>query len=237
MFGAPNADEVAYPLWWKLFTAMYSMRAAWIFMDLDENPDLTLKQAVASNLSGMEDIIMQEDLTRMRESKNSSDEVWRLFHPTSVPDTLFKLIFDALDYGGSGKISFRDLASAAKTYGVAMEAEAIQEMINQADTDGDGEVGNRTQGNIDEFLKIAQLAGKSKEELLIDIVRALDENGDGFMDVQEVKTLGLVLALALTACDGAGQGPGGSTHRHRHREHPRQPPRGDAVWFPGHLTP
>merc|ERR1739840_37134 len=56
--------------------------------------------------------------------------------------------FRLFDDDETGKISFKNLKRVAKELGVRMTDEELQEMIDEADRDGDGEV------NEEEFLRI-----------------------------------------------------------------------------------
>lgn len=56
--------------------------------------------------------------------------------------------FRLFDDDETGKISFRNLKRVAKELGENMTDEELQEMIDEADRDGDGEI------NEDEFLRI-----------------------------------------------------------------------------------
>ena len=56
--------------------------------------------------------------------------------------------FRLFDDDETGKISFRNLKRVAKELGEAITDEELQEMIDEADLDGDGEI------NQDEFLRI-----------------------------------------------------------------------------------
>mmetsp|Transcript_41620 Transcript_41620/g.50638 ORF Transcript_41620/g.50638 Transcript_41620/m.50638 type:complete len:170 (-) Transcript_41620:894-1403(-) len=56
--------------------------------------------------------------------------------------------FRLFDDDETGKISFRNLKRVAKELGETMTDEELQEMIDEADRDGDGEI------NQDEFLRI-----------------------------------------------------------------------------------
>ena len=57
-------------------------------------------------------------------------------------------VFRFFDDDETGKISFRNLKRVAKELGENMSDEEIQEMIDEADRDGDGEI------NMDEFMRI-----------------------------------------------------------------------------------
>ena len=56
--------------------------------------------------------------------------------------------FRLFDYDQTGKISFRNLKRVAKELGENMTDEELQEMIDEADRDGDGEISE------EEFLRI-----------------------------------------------------------------------------------
>merc|ERR1712178_616500 len=61
--------------------------------------------------------------------------------------------FRLFDDDGTGKISFKNLKRVAKELGERMTDEELQEMIDEADRDGDGEV------NEDEFFRIMKRRG------------------------------------------------------------------------------
>ena len=56
--------------------------------------------------------------------------------------------FRLFDDDETGKISFKNLKRVAKELGENMTDDEIQEMIDEADRDGDGEIGE------DEFMRI-----------------------------------------------------------------------------------
>ena len=56
--------------------------------------------------------------------------------------------FKLFDDDGSGKISFKNLKRVARELGETMTDEELQEMIEEADRDGDGEIGE------DDFIRI-----------------------------------------------------------------------------------
>merc|ERR1719262_818020 len=60
--------------------------------------------------------------------------------------------FRLFDDDETGKISFKNLKRVAKELGERMTDEELQEMIDEADLDGDGEV------NEEEFIKMMQKA-------------------------------------------------------------------------------
>merc|ERR1711924_326767 len=72
-------------------------------------------------------------------------------------EKVFKLFDD-----DTGKISLRNLRRVAQELGENIDEEELQDMINQADRDGDGEI------NIDEFYRIMKKKGNFLEDLSSD---------------------------------------------------------------------
>merc|ERR1711998_346716 len=68
-------------------------------------------------------------------------------------------VFKLFDDDNTNKISFRNLARVAEEFGENIDDEELQDMINQADRDGDGEI------NIDEFYRIMKKKGNFLEDL------------------------------------------------------------------------
>merc|ERR1712059_185419 len=66
------------------------------------------------------------------------------------------------DDDNTNKISFRNRARVAEELGENIDDEELQDMINQADRDGDGEI------NIDEFYRIMKKKGNFLEDLSSD---------------------------------------------------------------------
>ena len=62
----------------------------------------------------------------------------------------------------TGKISFRNLKRVAKELGENMTEEELQDMIDQADRDGDGEI------NPEEFYRIMKKRGDNPLDDLLD---------------------------------------------------------------------
>merc|ERR1711912_106896 len=71
-------------------------------------------------------------------------------------------VFKLFDDDNTNKISFRNLARVAEELGENIDDEELQDMINQADRDGDGEM------NIDEFYRIMEKKGNFLEDLSSD---------------------------------------------------------------------
>ena len=64
------------------------------------------------------------------------------------PDEEIAKAFALFDESGRGRISARDLKRVARELGEALADEEIQEMIDEADRDGDGEV------DLEEFRRV-----------------------------------------------------------------------------------
>merc|ERR1712072_354874 len=62
-------------------------------------------------------------------------------------------VFKLFDDDNTNKISFRNFARVAEELGENIDDEELQDMINQADRDGDGEI------NLDEFYRIMKKKG------------------------------------------------------------------------------
>ena len=71
-------------------------------------------------------------------------------------------VFKLFDDDNTNKISFRNLARVAEELGENIDDEELQDMINQADRDGDGEI------NVDEFYRIMKKKGNFLEDLSSD---------------------------------------------------------------------
>merc|ERR1711890_83685 len=71
-------------------------------------------------------------------------------------------VFKLFDGANTNKISFRNLARVAEELGENIDDEELQDMINQADRDGDGEI------NIDEFYRIMKKKGNFLEDMSSD---------------------------------------------------------------------
>jgi hypothetical protein len=72
---------------------------------------------------------------------------WRSAAARALADEI-RRVFKLFDDDETGRISFRNLKRVARELGENMTDEELQEIINKADLDGDGEV------NEDEFMRI-----------------------------------------------------------------------------------
>merc|ERR1712232_1068931 len=71
-------------------------------------------------------------------------------------------VFKLFDDDSTTKITFKNLARVAEELGETIDDEELQDMINQADRDGDGAI------NADEFYRIMKKKGNFLEDLSSD---------------------------------------------------------------------
>merc|ERR1712139_332709 len=71
-------------------------------------------------------------------------------------------VFKLFDDDSTSKITFKNLARVAEELGENIDDEELQDMINQADRDGDGAI------NVDEFYRIMKKKGNFLEDLSSD---------------------------------------------------------------------
>ncbi|XP_025942133.1 centrin-1-like [Apteryx rowi] len=92
--------------------------------------------------------------------------------------------FKLFDDDETGKISFKNLKRVAKELGENLTDEELQEMIDEADRDGDGEV------NEQEFLRIMKKTSlyEGQKQQLREAFDLLDPDGSGQMDVKDLKS-------------------------------------------------
>ncbi|XP_053397983.1 calmodulin-like [Mercenaria mercenaria] len=101
----------------------------------------------------------------------------------------FRLAFSVFDKDGDGTISTTELSSVLKNMGQNLPDADLEEMINEVDEDGNGEI------DFDEFLTMMEnkLQYKENEDEILEAFKVFD-NGKGFIrasDLREIlKTLG-----------------------------------------------
>src|SRR4051794_38015330 len=101
-----------------------------------------------------------------------------------------KAAFALYDKDGDGVVTTFEFASTLKGFGVNIEGTAFEDLITRADEDHNGSI------DFDEFVKMmtmnvhTQAASEDEpldpeEERLIKAFEEYDENGDGFISVEE----------------------------------------------------
>jgi len=110
----------------------------------------------------------------------------------------FKIAFKEFDKNGDGKIDPRELKLAMRSLGYKTSNQEIYTMIGEVDADGDGHI------DFDEFVRLmtdhrgeapssAPGAGGSRSRAREKEIKAsfkhFDEDGDGLIDVRELKSV------------------------------------------------
>lgn len=102
-----------------------------VMRNMGQNPtEAELKQMIAEvDADGNGQIDFAEFVTLMARKMNNADK-----------DAEIKEAFNVFDKDGSGKISSDELRHIMKSLGEDLTDEEIQQMIREADTNGDGEI-------------------------------------------------------------------------------------------------
>eukprot|EP00957_Ditylum_brightwellii_P079215 6024638-Ditylum_brightwellii.AAC.1 len=93
--------------------------------------------------------------------------------------------FDAFDRSGDGRISYEELRSTMSSLGVTMSENALQKVVAQLDTDGNGEISK------EEFLEWYESAidddGHSMHERAEFLFKLFDRDDSGEITIGEFK--------------------------------------------------
>lgn len=100
--------------------------------------------------------------------------------------------FDVFDKDHSGNISRAELAEVMKSLGQNPTSEELDDVIKEVDLDNDGSIG------FNEFVKMMEVELQRSDKALIDAFKVLDENGDGFVTLQELKRIVIVTCPQIT---------------------------------------
>lgn len=97
----------------------------------------------------------------------------------------FRTVFDEADEDKSGSIETAELKKVIEKCGIEVSDTQVKEMIKDADTDKSGTL------EFDEFLNLMWRlqSGPSERELRNELFSVLDDNMDGFVDVDELRQL------------------------------------------------
>ncbi|OMP07050.1 Calcium-binding EF-hand [Corchorus olitorius] len=102
-----------------------------------------------------------------------------------------KRVFQLFDKNGDGRISKQELNDSLENLGIFIPDGELTQMIEKIDVNGDNCV------DIDEFGELYQsiMDGKDEEEDMKDAFNVFDQNGDGFISVDELRSVLVSLGL------------------------------------------
>ncbi|KAM5570164.1 calmodulin-like protein 7 [Rosa sericea] len=119
---------------------------------------------------------------------------------TRMEPTELKRVFQMFDQNGDGRISRKELSDSLENLGIFIPDKELLNMIQKIDVDGDGCV------DIDEFGELYQsiMDERNEEEDMKEAFNVFDQNGDGFIAVDELRSvlssLGLKQGKSIEDC-------------------------------------
>jgi len=96
---------------------------------------------------------------------------------------IWKDAFDMFDQDGDGSITAVELESVLKKLGVGVTKAEAKMMLDDVDTDGDGSI------DLQEFITMMdrRMTPEEEETEMLKAFHVFDRNGDGFIDIDELK--------------------------------------------------
>ncbi|CAJ0959755.1 unnamed protein product, partial [Mesorhabditis belari] len=115
----------------------------------------------------------------------------------TIKETELREIFRDFDKNGDGRITCEELEMALLKLGEMPSNTKIGQLIQQADTDGNGVI------DIDEFLSVwrRQMAEPNEQRELADVFSAFDVDGDGLISEDDLNQLFLSLGRPIQGID------------------------------------
>ncbi|XP_063691174.1 calmodulin-like isoform X5 [Bolinopsis microptera] len=106
----------------------------------------------------------------------------------------FREAFSLFDKDGDGTITTTELGTVMKSLGQSPCESDLQDMINEVDADGNGTI------DFKEFLEMMTKHMKEADcdQELREAFKVFDQNGDGFISAEELKTVMRNLGETLT---------------------------------------
>ncbi|KAB2075302.1 hypothetical protein ERO13_A07G196100v2 [Gossypium hirsutum] len=109
-------------------------------------------------------------------------------------------VFQMFDKNGDGKITKKELSDSLEEFSIFLSDKEINQIIDNIDVNGDGSV------DIDEFGELYQMMvnERNEEEEMMEAFNVFDQNGDGFITFEELRSvlssLGLKQGRTIEDC-------------------------------------
>lgn len=111
-----------------------------------------------------------------------------------------KRVFEMFDRNGDGRISVEELRDSLVNMGMEIPEKELADMIQRIDVNGDGCVDMEEFGELYESI----MEERDEEEDMLEAFNVFDQNRDGFISVDELRTvlasLGLHQGRSLEEC-------------------------------------
>nr|AEO20055.1 calmodulin [Phaseolus vulgaris] len=111
-----------------------------------------------------------------------------------------KRVFEMFDRNGDGRISVEELRDSLVNMGIEIPEKELADMIQRIDVNGDGCVDMEEFGELYESI----MEERDEEEDMLEAFNVFDQNRDGFISVDELRTvlasLGLHQGRSLEEC-------------------------------------
>ncbi|KAL1815105.1 hypothetical protein DCAR_0519334 [Daucus carota subsp. sativus] len=129
-------------------------------------------------------------IDRNHTNLTSSNTELTLHFPRMEADELRK-VFEMFDHNGDGRITKQELNESLEKMGIFIPDQELTQMIEKIDVNNDGCV------DIDEFGDLYQniMNTREEEEDMKEAFSVFDQNGDGFITVDELKSVLASLGL------------------------------------------
>ncbi|KAF5733900.1 hypothetical protein HS088_TW16G00341 [Tripterygium wilfordii] len=110
--------------------------------------------------------------------------------------TELERVFQMFDHNGDGRITKKELNESLENLGIFIPDKELAQMIEKIDANGDGCV------DIEEFGVLYQsiMDGRDQEEDMMEAFNVFDQNGDGFITVDELRSVLGSLGLKQGRC-------------------------------------
>ena len=124
---------------------------------------------------------LREVETTEANSKVDADTLRRQLTEEQISE--FKEAFTLFDKDGDGTITTKEFGTVLRSLGQNPTEQELQEMINEVDADGNGEV------DFDEFLTMMarKMKDTDSEEEIFDAFRTFDKEGNGYITASDVR--------------------------------------------------